>query len=111
VKSTPYAPSAAAALAPLLESIGREIDERVSRLAEVEARIEELHASPFYSEEMHGLVAEAAAHRAALRQCKNELESLGCSVVGTMPLTVRIPTRVGEERQSLVWQQGDAERD
>jgi hypothetical protein len=32
-------------------------------------------------------------------------------VVGTMPLTVRIPTRVGEERQSLVWQQGDAERD
>jgi hypothetical protein len=108
VKSTPYAPSAAAALAPLLESIGREIDERVSRLAEVEARIEELHASPFYSDELHGLVAEAAAHRNALRQCKNELESLGCSVVGTMPLTVRIPTRVGEERQSLVWQQGDA---
>jgi hypothetical protein len=32
-------------------------------------------------------------------------------VVGSMPLSVRIPTGVGVERQSLVWQQGDAVRD
>jgi len=36
-----------------------------------------------------------------------ELDHLGCSVVGTEPLTIRIPGRVGEARRSFVWQTGD----
>jgi uncharacterized protein DUF2203 len=101
-----YAPADAKALAPLLDSIGRELVERGVRLAELETRIAELRASPFYADELHQLEAEAAEHRRALRLCRAELEQLGCSVVGTSPLTVRIPTRIGKSNRSLVWQHG-----
>jgi hypothetical protein len=103
-----YEPADARALAPLLASIGRELDERGKRMAELEARLEELHASPFYDARGIELEAEAATHRRELRHCHEELVRLGCSVVGTTPLTIRIPTRVGGASRSLVWQAGHA---
>jgi hypothetical protein len=38
-------------------------------------------------------LAEAAAHKRGLRLAREELEKLGCSVVGMEPLTFRIPGR------------------
>lgn len=100
----PYDPKHARALAPLLDSISREIEERSLALELVEGRIQELKNSPFYAEEMHALEAEAAAHRREIRLCRTELERLGCTVLGTTPITIRIPTLVGKQRRSVVWQ-------
>jgi len=105
-----YEPADARALAPLLASIGRELAERGTRMAELEARLTELHASPHHEAEPRALEAEAAIHRRELRHCRAELVQLGCSVVGTSPLTIRIPTRVGGASRSLVWQAGPRAR-
>lgn len=99
-----YAPSDAKALAPLLDSIGRELEERGTRLSELETHVQELRASPFYDAELPELEAEIAIQRRELRHCREEVERMGCSVVGTKPLTIRIPTHVGGANRSLVWQ-------
>lgn len=99
-----YAPAAADALAALLRSIGREIEERTARAAELEERLGALRASPFSRDERREIDAELALQRRELRHCRSELRALGCSVVGTTPLTIRIPTRVGGARRSRVWQ-------
>ncbi len=88
-------------LLPLLGSIGREIEERAAALAELESKLES------ETEGRHNMAAEAAAHRRGLRLARAELERLGCSVLGTTPLTFRIPGRVGEANHSFVWQSGD----
>jgi len=100
----PYDPAHARALAPLLDSISNEIEARTAALEALEERIHELRNSPFFSDELAGLEAEAAAHRRELRHCRQELERLGCTVLHTSPLTVRIPTLVGKKRESLLWQ-------
>jgi Uncharacterized conserved protein (DUF2203) len=99
-----YAPADADALAPLLRSIGRELVERTALTVELERRLAELRASPFFSDERRGLEAELALQRRELRHCRAELQALGCSVIGTTPLTIRIPTRVGNVRRSRMWQ-------
>ena len=103
-----YDESRAEKLLPLLESIATEIRERTEHLerieAELEARSEE--ALPDQSE-IRDLVAQAATHRRGLRLAKQELERLGCSVVGMEPITFRIPGRVGRARRSFVWQTGE----
>jgi hypothetical protein len=104
MKAHRYDLAAADALAPLLRSIGREIEERDAHVRTLEVRRSELLASPFYSDELRALEAELACHRRELRHCHDELESLGCSVVGTTPLTIRIPTRVDGARHSRMWQ-------
>ena len=103
-----YDPRLAKELMPLLESIGREITERSVALENLEAEIERhaLQDGPGDAGP-HGLIAEAAAHRRGLRLSRQELERLGCSVVGTDPLTLRIPGRVGTTKRSFVWQAGD----
>lgn len=104
MKPRRYEPADADALAPLLRSIGRELEERAKRLAEIEERMSDLRSSPFHGDEMRALAAELATHRREVRHCHGELESLGCSVVGTAPLTIRIPTRVGDAKGSRMWQ-------
>lgn len=105
MRHTTYEPNRALELLPLLAAIGREIEERSLGLERLERRIERL-SSQFLSDgaPMRSLVAEAAIQRRELRRCRGELERLGCSVVGTSPLTIRIPTRDGQARKSLVWQ-------
>lgn len=100
----PYDPRHARALSPLLDSISNEIEERSLALELLEGRIHELKNSPFYAEELGRLEAEAAAHRREMRLCRGELERLGCTVLGTAPITIRIPTMVGKKRKSVVWQ-------
>ncbi len=95
-------------LLPLLESIGKEIRERSLKLTAIELRLEELEGLPSADEnEIHLHVAEASQHRRALRLAKQELERLGCSVVGTAPLTFRIRGEEGTQKTSFVWQTGD----
>lgn len=104
MKAHRYELAAADALAPLLRSIGRELEERATRLTELEARLAELRKSPIHGEEVRALEAELALHRREMRLCRGELEALGCSVVGTAPLTIRIPTRVAGAKRSRMWQ-------
>ncbi len=113
----PYEPADAEALAPLLDSIGRELEQRSTRLLEIEARQDQLRTSRAprngrrQAAELRQLEGEVSLHRRELRRCREELEGLGCSVVGTTPLTVRIPTSVGGAPRSQVWQQGQATED
>jgi hypothetical protein len=95
-------------LMPLLEAIGRELQERSHALEEIERRLKQLAKSPAPDQKVtREWTARAAAHRLGLRLARKELDRLGCSVVGTEPLTIRIPGRVGEARRSFVWQTGD----
>ena len=108
MKKIQYDRNLAKELLPLLEAIGREIRERSEALERHEQKIELESKVAFPSEtKVHGLVAQAASHRRGLRHVKEEIEQLGCSVVGTEPLTIRIPGRVGEAKHSFVWQTGD----
>ena len=103
----------ASRLLPLLAAIGREIQERAQELEKLEREIETLSSTPYadsvaeLSRQLHDMIAEAAAHRRGLRLAKQELDQLGCSVLGTEPLTFRIPGQVGEAKHSFVWQTGD----
>jgi len=106
VKDGRYDPAEARALAPLLDSLVRELLEREEALVAIDARIAELRASPFYSSELRSLEADGAVHRRELRHCHAELERLGCSIVGKTPVTIRIPSRRGNAPRSLVWQPG-----
>lgn len=97
-------------LLPLLGAIGREIEERTQALAATEERIRALESArrtTSTANELQRLTAEAATHRRGIRLAKKELDRLGCSVLGTAPLTFRIPGRVGEAQRSFVWQTGD----
>jgi len=107
MKHAPYDAKHARKLLPLLASIGREIQERTQSLADLEAAIERASERPGLDpHRMHALVAEAAAHRMGIRLARAELERLGCSVVGTEPLTFRIPGRIGDTRRSFFWRAG-----
>jgi len=104
----PYDEQEALAMLPLLGSITREIMERTNALELLEIEIDALRSmTPSDEDTLRTAVAEAATHRRELRHAKKELERLGCSVVGTEPLTLRIPGKVGEARKSFVWQAGD----
>ena len=93
-------------LSSLLRSIGREMQERRGALNLLEHRMEMLAEEPCPDrDEVNNLVAEIATHRRELRQVEKELKILGCFVVGTEPLTIRIPGRIGDARHSFVWQQ------
>ncbi|MAB79572.1 MAG: hypothetical protein CMJ89_09500 [Planctomycetes bacterium] len=98
-------------LLPLLNSIGREIQERTEALDQLEDQIGCLSSSNRTTERTGALLAqasaEAATQRRAIRQVREELQRFGCSVLGTDPLTIRIPGRVGEAKKSFVWQTGD----
>ncbi|MFT5292478.1 MAG: hypothetical protein ACI8QS_003758 [Planctomycetota bacterium] len=123
MKDITYDQGRASRLLPLLGAIGREILERTQALDALELEFEELstnqdNADSRYSDDrpatdrlstsrLHSKMAEMAAHRRGLRHAQQELERLGCSVLGTEPLTFRIPGRVGEAKHSFVWQTGD----
>ena len=102
-----YNRTLAVRLSPLLRSIAREMQERTRALNLLEHRMEMLAADPYPDrDETNNLVAEIATHKRELRQAEKELRNLGCSVVGTEPLAIRIPGRIGNTRRSFVWQQG-----
>ena len=101
-----YEPAQVTGLTRLLDSIGREIEERSRALEILEARIERLSSlEVFDPETLRNLEAEAAVHRRQLRSTRRELARLGCTLVGNDPPTFRIPGRTGG-KTSLVWQKG-----
>ena len=105
----PYEESLASRLLPLLESIACELQERGAVLRGIESRLQRLHRSRRRGNaaaEEALLVADAAEQRRELRHVREELERLGCSVVGDAPLTLRIPISAEEGRRSLLWQAG-----
>ncbi len=108
MKNKLYDQKRATALVPLLNSITHELQERNAELAGLERRIETLSNQQRPDEgALHNLVAEASMHRREVRLAKEELLRLGCSIVGTAPLTIRIPGQRGNARRSFVWRQGD----
>ena len=108
MQTTRYEKDDANRLLPLLESIGRELEERTAKLAVLELELVAQGNAPDGDPVVSDLVAQIAAHRKGLRQCRSELEKLGCSVLGTEPLTFRIPVQDDSGRKSLVWQTGTA---
>jgi hypothetical protein len=108
MKHDAYDEREALAMLPLLGAITGEIMERTGALEMLDIEVEALRSmTPHNEESLRHVAAEAATHRRELRHAKRELEQLGCSVVGTEPLTLRIPGKVGEARHSFVWQAGD----
>ena len=106
-KTSTYDIRGANRLLPLLRSIGREIEERTEALQELEREIVSLPSNESPTQRTRALVAEAATQRREIRRAREELQRFGCSVLGTAPLTIRIPGRVGEAKKSFVWQTGD----
>ena len=107
MNNTLYDRGRATRLVPLLGSITREIQERTVRLDRIERKIHNITSARGESADVSNLVAEAATHRRELRLAKDELLELGCSIVGTRPLTIRIPGRRGEAKRRFVWRSGD----
>lgn len=103
----PYEQSLAKRLLPLLESIADELQDRAAALRGIESRLRRLQGSRRDTvTEKSLLIAEAAEQRRELRHVREELEQLGCSVIGEAPLTFRIPVSAEEGRRSLLWQAG-----
>ena len=94
-------------LLPLLRSIGREIEERTAMIERLEQEIERLQPQNRPTQKGRALIADVATQRRELRHAREELQRFGCSVLGTAPLTIRIPGRGGEAKKSFVWQTGD----
>ncbi|MEM7309467.1 MAG: DUF2203 family protein [Planctomycetota bacterium] len=111
MKNNLYDRSDANALVPLLNSIIAEIQERGRSLERLERRIDTLSSRPAKRrgdpQDLHNLVADAAVQRREVRLAKEELLKLGCSIVGTDPITVRIPGQRGNARRSFVYRSGD----
>ncbi len=100
--------SAVRHMKPLLRSIAREFAERTRSVRGLEGRMAELCQTPRPDrDELRRVAAEAAAHYRGLRLARREIEGLGCSVVGTAPLTVCVPTRVAGNKKSLLFQFAD----
>ena len=96
----PYERNAVERLVPLLRSIARELSERQTLLAQLEAELEHEAEEP----RARLLIAEAASQRREIRLVSKEVQRLGCSIVGTEPLTFRIPVRSEPQPHSLVYQ-------
>ena len=102
-----YSKQNATALLPLLEAITREIQERTSCLERIEGLLEDAAPNALSKETVRDRIAQAATQRRELRLARAELERLGCSIVGTQPITIRIPGQRGSKRRSFVFQTGD----
>ena len=100
MKTTHYDRTSAARLIPLLCSIAREVAERTASLERLEAALE------FASNDRQArfLVGEAATQRRELRHAEAEVARLGCSILGTQPVTFRIPVETDLKPRSLVYQ-------
>jgi len=80
---------------PLLRSIGREIRERTSVLARLEAQLS-LHTTRARRDaEVRALESQISLHRRELRRVNQELGHLGCDLDADHPLRILIPTPDG----------------
>jgi hypothetical protein len=88
------------ALGPLLAAIGREVSERSEVLAPLLVRREHARLDPAARALLD---AECAVHRRELRRCQEELERLGCQIVGWRPLVFLVGARSKGDDSVLFW--------
>lgn len=91
-------------LVPLLKSITKEMDERLTRIRRLEALLEstENDQRARTSAELD-LQAELATQRRELRLARKELERLGCVVDPAHPQRVLIPGSDGNIERGFRW--------
>jgi len=97
---TRYDERTAQNLIPLLRSIARELAERRVRLEDLEAELDLVCDD----ERARLLLADRSVQRRELRHVLSEVLQLGCTILGTRPLTFRIPVESGSRPRSLVVQ-------
>ena len=103
-----YEPSDAEALAPLLDSIGHELEERSSRLVEVEARIATLRGSPHFALESRLLLVSLHAGKRerkfdeATRHAERLVREHGTAVVA-LDAAGRAMLTMGRADQAAAW--------
>jgi hypothetical protein len=88
----------ALALAPLLASIGREIQERSTALGRLLVQREIGRGSPYGP-----LAGACATHRCELRRAHKELERLGCQLVSLNPRVFRVEGTERNADSALFW--------
>jgi len=93
------------AFLPLLESIGREIEERAQALGDLLVRRSHLHPSQRALRRL--MDAECSEHRRELRQAQHELERMGCLLVSTRPCTFCIALGQGPDATVLFWRMNE----
>lgn len=92
-------------LVPLLKSITKEMDERITRIRRLEKLLE-----PALTDERTrtnaelDLLAELATQRRELRLARKELERLGCVVDPAHPQRVLIPGSDGNLERGFRWE-------
>ena len=91
-------------LDPLLRSISRELSERCSTLLALEAILDGPRSPRVVPRQRAVLRAEMETQREALGRLQDEIEHLGCSILGLDPLTVCIPEYGLLELEGLIWQ-------
>lgn len=96
-------------LVPLLESIVREVADRLHEIRILESRIGriEAEAGEQASSEFFDLKASLATHRREIRLATRELERLGCVVDGRHPLRIIIPGSDGNLDHGFQWDPSD----
>ena len=98
--NTPYDRTSAARLIPLLCAIAREVAERTASLERLEAALEFASSD----RQTRFLVGAAATQSRELRQAEAQVARLGCSILGTQPVTYRIPDETDMRPRSLLYQ-------
>ena len=94
-------------LLPLVRSIAREVEERELRLRRLESILEESRLRRLSRRRRRLATAELAAQRKEMRRVRTELSGLGCALLGTDPVTLRIPSTEDGRPRSLIWQFGE----
>ena len=96
-------------LLPLVRSIAREVEERELRLRRLETVLEAA-TRRLPTRRRQILTAELALQRKEMRRIRTELSTLGCALLGTDPVTLRIPSTEDGRPRSLIWQFGERRR-
>jgi len=102
-----YRPREAAKLLLLLQSIGREIQERSAAVHRLDAMVRALSVSPrVHADEIGSLRADIAGHKRELRHSFRELERLGCQPAEDDPTTFLVSTSGDGESSDYAWKLG-----
>jgi hypothetical protein len=101
MKRPAYDEDQARKLTPLLQAIGREILDRESAMQAL------IQLNAWGMGDPRVLASELAIHRGELVRAHLELEHLGCSLAGRLPLTFRIRRVSDGGPRSFLWQDQD----
>lgn len=95
----------ASRLVPMLESITREIAERLEAVRDLESRVETLSKRE-HANEIRNVQAEIATHRREIRLAAKECEQLGCVFDEAAPTRILIPGTDGRFERGFHWEIG-----